>query len=113
MLPHCDFVEQASVVGEEGSSLRPDLIVLLPGGKTVVVDAKAPLKGYLEALEAENEESRRSSMKAHAAQLRQHMSKLSAKRYTEQLDTAPEFVVLFLPGGEFLQRRLGARSRAH
>ncbi|MBZ0113248.1 MAG: DNA recombination protein RmuC, partial [Thermoanaerobaculia bacterium] len=105
MLPHCDFVEQAQVSGEDGS-LRPDLIVLLPGGKTVVVDAKAPLKGYLEAMDAPDEESRRLHMRAHATQLRQHMVKLGAKRYTEQLDSAPEFVVLFLPGESFFSAAL-------
>lgn len=105
MVPHCDFIEQAQVSGEDGI-LRPDLIVLLPGGKTVVVDAKAPLKGYLEAMDAPDEETRQLQMKAHAAQLRQHMVKLGAKRYTEQLDSAPEFVVLFLPGESFFSAAL-------
>jgi len=97
MLPHCDFVEQASVTTDEGR-LRPDLIVRLPGGKTVVVDAKAPLQAFLEAQETESEQERLAKMKDHARQVRDHMSKLSARNYWQQFDSAPDFVVMFLPG---------------
>jgi DNA recombination protein RmuC len=96
MLSHCDFCEQASVTTEDGR-LRPDLVVRLPGGKSVVVDAKAPLEAYLSAFEAEDEDERRAHLDAHARQLRDHITKLSGKSYWSQFDHTPEFVVLFVP----------------
>ncbi len=106
MLPHTDFVEQERVSGEEGSQLRPDLIVRLPGSKTVVVDAKAPLKDLLAAIDADDETKRKEHLKAHSLQLRRHMEKLGAKGYAERLDSAPEFVVLFLPSESFFSAAL-------
>jgi len=100
MLAHCDFTTQVVVEGEEGR-LRPDLVVHLPNRRHVVVDAKAPLEGYLAALEATDEESRRARLRDHARQLRAHVQKLSARGYARQLEQAPEFVVLFLPGEAF------------
>jgi DNA recombination protein RmuC len=105
MLPYCDFMEQESVVTGEGK-LRPDLVVRLPGGKVVVVDAKAPLKAYLDAFEAETEDDRRRHLKDHARLVRDHMAKLSAKAYWEQLPDSPEFVVMFLPGETFFSGAL-------
>ena len=95
--PHCDFVEQASLGGADGT-LRPDLIVSMPGGKHVVVDAKAPLQGVLDAYEARDEEEREQHLRAHARLLRKHVKALSDKAYWDQLDSAPDFVVMFLPG---------------
>ncbi len=97
MVRHCDFCEQSSFAGDE-RTLRPDLIVNLPGGKHVVVDAKAPLQGVLDAYEAPNEEERERHLKDHARLLRKHVKQLSDKGYWAGLDSAPDFVVLFLPG---------------
>jgi len=97
MIERCDFDEQVSVDTEEGR-LRPDLIVHLPLGKSVVVDAKVPLKAYLEALDAADETARTVKLKEHATQLRAHMDRLAAKSYWDQFQPTPEFVVMFLPG---------------
>lgn len=105
MLPHVDFVEQETLGGEDGR-LRPDLIVRLPGGQSVVVDAKAPLDAYLRALEAPDDGARAASLRDHARQVRDHMTKLSAKAYFERIQPAPEFVVMFLPGEAFFSAAL-------
>lgn len=105
MLDHCDFVEQASVDVADGK-LRPDMIVRLPGGKTVVVDAKAPLSAYLDSLEMPDDESRELRLKDHARQVRDHMTKLSQKGYWDQFEAAPEFVIMFLPGETFFSAAL-------
>jgi DNA recombination protein RmuC len=97
MVAHCDFVEQSSLAGGD-TSLRPDVIVSLPGGKHVVVDAKAPLQGVLDAYEARDEEERERHLRDHARLLRKHVKSLSDKAYWEGLDSAPDFVVMFLPG---------------
>ncbi len=105
MVDHCDFIEQTSVQTEEGR-MRPDMIVRLPAGKTIVVDAKASLNAYLEALEAEDDEGRVSRLKQHAVQVRGHIEKLSRKAYWEQFRDAPDFVILFLPGEMFFSAAL-------
>jgi DNA recombination protein RmuC len=97
MLAHCDFQEQAATRDGDGTLLIPDLVVNLPGGKHVVVDAKAPLAAYLDALEAEDDTTRRSHLQAHARQVADHIVKLGAKRYWQQFEPAPEFVIMFLP----------------
>lgn len=101
MEEHADFQEQQTVNGEDGRQ-RPDLAVKLPGGKTVVVDSKVPLQGYLDALEAPDEMVRGQALKRHAAHLRTHMEQLSTKAYWDQFAQTPDFVVLFVPGESFL-----------
>jgi len=93
---HCDFAEQATIATQDGR-IRPDVIVRLPGGKTVVVDAKAPLSAYLEALDGD-ESQRAAKLVEHARQVRDHMSRLASKDYAAQVPGSPEFVVMFLPG---------------
>jgi len=101
MVAHCDFVEQESVTVEEGR-LRPDMVVQLPGGRQIIVDAKTVLAGYLDAHEASSEEQRLDGLRRHSAQVRSRMDQLSLKAYWSQFEQAPEFVVLFLPGEQFL-----------
>jgi DNA recombination protein RmuC len=102
MLDYCDFQEQAVVAGEGGRQ-RPDLIVRLPGGKTVVVDAKAPMAAYLDAVDQPAAEAgaREALLRDHARQVRDHMVELGSKAYWLQFDPAPDFVVMFLPGETF------------
>ena len=100
MSEHCDFTEQLSVSTEQGR-IRPDLIVHLPAGREIVVDAKVSLEAYLDALSAETEQGRKEALARHATQIRSHMSALSARSYWEQFDKAPEFVVMFIPGESF------------
>ncbi len=103
MLAHCDFDEQTTVTDADGRMLRPDLVVNLPGGKHIVVDAKAPLAAYLDSLEAEDEDTRRGHLVSHARQVRDHITKLGAKRYWQQFEPAPEFVIMFLPDETFFR----------
>jgi DNA recombination protein RmuC len=105
MSEHCDFTEQAEVTTAEGR-FRPDMTVRLPGGKQVVIDAKVPLQAYMEALEAEGETARLTKLRDHARQVRNHVTQLSAKAYWDALESAPEFVVLFLPGEMFFSAAL-------
>jgi DNA recombination protein RmuC len=105
MLDHCDFYEQQSTDTEDGR-LRPDLLVRLPGTKNIVVDAKAPLSAYLDAIEAKDDETRTARLQAHARQVRDHICALGRKSYFEQFTPAPEFVVLFLPGEVFFSAAL-------
>jgi DNA recombination protein RmuC len=97
MVRYCDFAEQTPVAGDE-KTLRPDMVVNLPGGKHLVVDAKAPLQGVLDAYQARDEEERQKHLRDHARLLRRHVKALADKAYWAGLDSTPDLVVMFLPG---------------
>jgi DNA recombination protein RmuC len=105
MMEHCDFTEQETIDGDSGR-LRPDLIVRLPGGKRLVVDAKVPLDAYLKALDAPDDAERQKRLADHARQVKTHVMQLAAKGYGAQIDPSPEFVVMFLPGEVFFSAAL-------
>lgn len=105
MLEHVDFTEQVSVDTVDGK-LRPDLVVILSGGKRIVVDAKVAFNGFLEAQEARDEATRTARLAAHARHLRAHIDSLAAKQYWEQFAPTPEFVVMFVPSEVFLSAAL-------
>jgi DNA recombination protein RmuC len=107
MLAHCDFLEQHTIEAD-GGVLRPDMLVRLPGGKLIVVDAKVPLDAYLAALEADGEDARELHVARHAKQTRNHIVKLAAKGYHGRLDATPEFVVMFVPSDGIYQAALEA-----
>ena len=102
MVEHCDYVSQATVSTDDGS-LRPDLVVRIPGGKHVVVDAKAPLAAYLDAFETSDDAERQRLFADHARQVREHIGTLSAKGYWRQFEPSPDFVVMFLPDESYLR----------
>jgi len=105
MLNYCDFSEQETLKTESGS-LRPDLIVKLPGGKTIVVDAKAPVAAYLDAMSLPGEEERKPKLQAFARLVRERIAELGRKAYWDQFDHTPELVVMFLPGDHFYSAAL-------
>ena len=102
MLEHCDYVAQTTATTEDGA-LRPDLVVRIPGGKNLVVDAKAPLTAYLDAFETSDEVARAGRFADHARQVREHVTKLSAKRYWRQFEPSPDLVIMFLPDESYLR----------
>jgi DNA recombination protein RmuC len=105
MVEHCDFDEQASVRTDDGL-LRPDLVVTMAGEKNIVVDAKVPFAGWLEAMEARDDQQRAARLKAHVRHVRDHIDELAGKKYWEHLDPSPEFVVMFVPAEVFLNAAL-------
>jgi DNA recombination protein RmuC len=105
MVEYCDFYQQETINTDNGK-LRPDMTIRLPGSRTIVVDSKAPLQAYLEALEARDEVTRLAKLKEHARQIRTHLSKLGTKAYWDQFEQSPEFVFMFLPGETFFSAAL-------
>jgi DNA recombination protein RmuC len=99
MLDHCDFRVQASERNDEGKLLRPDLVVNLPGGKSIVVDAKVPIEAYLDAVNTDDPDLKHAHLARHAAQVRDHIGKLGQKRYWQQFEPSPDFVVMFVDEG--------------
>jgi DNA recombination protein RmuC len=105
MIEYCDFVSQESVQSDSGL-LRPDVVVKLPGGKDVVIDAKTPLSAYLDAVEAKDDAEREAHLDNYARHVKTHIDQLSTKAYSAQFDSSPEFVVMFLPGEVFYSAAL-------
>lgn len=110
MVQHCDFIEQPSVTNED-ARFRPDMVVRLPGGRQIIVDAKTVLSAYLDAHEAQNDVQQAEALRRHAAQVKSRMDELSLKAYWTQFDHSPEFVVLFLPGEQYLGAALDQNPR--
>lgn len=106
MVQHCDFFEQETLRADDGSSMRPDMIVRMPDGREIIVDAKTPLDAYLSAIEAPDDETRKIEYARHARKVRERVKELAAKAYWSQFKNAPDFVVLFIPGEQFLSAAL-------
>ena len=102
LAPNVDFTEQVTTTDGEGSRLRPDVVINLPGGRCIVVDSKVALSGYLDAMEATDDASREAHLKKHAAELKGHVRNLSSKDYWKHVPATADFVVLFVPGENFL-----------
>jgi len=105
MSEHCDFDEQVTTLAND-KNIRPDMIVKMPGGRQLVVDVKAPLDAYLSAVEAEDDRTRDLFLEQHLKNVKDRIKELAMKKYWEQFDQAPDFVVLFIPGDQFLSAAL-------
>ena len=105
MVEHCDFYEQVHTTDGD-NIIRPDMIVRMPNKRELVVDVKTPLDAYLEAVEAPDDQKRQAALKRHARNVREHIRKLASKTYWEQFSRSPDFVILFIPGDQFLSAAL-------
>ncbi|MDH3325772.1 MAG: DNA recombination protein RmuC, partial [Gammaproteobacteria bacterium] len=106
LVEHCDFSEQTTVHDEEGARLRPDMIVRLPAGREIIVDSKTPLDAYLDAIEATTDTDKEIALQRHLKHVKQRIKELASKTYWHQFNQSPDFVVLFIPGDQFLNAAL-------
>ena len=106
MVEHCDFQEQVHTTTSDDKIIRPDMIVSMPGDRTLVVDVKTPLDAYLAAVEATDDSKRKAALERHARNVREHIRALASKSYWDQFSESPEFVILFIPGDQFLSAAL-------
>lgn len=106
LVEHCDFYEQISTQDDEGAQLRPDMIVRLPAGREIIIDSKTPLDAYLDAMEAQSDDEKELALQRHLKHLKQRVRELSSKAYWQQFEQSPDFVVLFIPGDQFLNAAL-------
>jgi DNA recombination protein RmuC len=106
MVEHCDFTEQVHARSNDDAAIRPDMIVHMPDGRDLVVDVKTPLDAYLDAVDAQTDEARTIALKRHANALAERVRQLSAKSYWAQFEKSPDFVILFIPGDQFLSAAL-------
>jgi len=102
MVEHCDFVEQHTVETDEGNRLRPDMIIRMPAGREIIIDCKTPLDAYLDAIEANSDAEKQQALHRHLKHVRQRIRELASKTYWQQFKHSPDFVVLFIPGDQFL-----------
>ncbi len=106
MIKHCDFVEQESRQTDKGNIIRPDMVVRMPGKRELIIDAKTPLEGFLLSLEASNESEKKNALLQHAKNFREQVRVLSAKAYWQQFSGSPDFVIMYIPGDQFLNSAL-------
>ncbi|MEM9173420.1 MAG: DNA recombination protein RmuC, partial [Pseudomonadota bacterium] len=111
MVEHCDFVEQGTIRDDEGAMLRPDLIIRMPDRRELVVDVKTPLDAYLSAVEAADDQQRDAFLVQHARKVQERIKELASKAYWSQFENSPEFVILFIPGDQFLSAALKLRPQ--
>ncbi len=102
MVEHCDFIEQLTVETDEGNRLRPDMIIRMPAGREIIIDCKTPLDAYLDAVEANSDAEKQQALDRHLKHVRQRIRELASKTYWQQFNHSPDFVVLFIPGDQFL-----------
>lgn len=107
MVDHCDFSEQVHTRSADDAAIRPDMIVHMPDGRDLVVDVKTPLDAYLDAVDATTDEARAAALKRHSNAVAERVRQLSAKSYWAQFEKSPDFVILFIPGDQFLSAALG------
>jgi DNA recombination protein RmuC len=112
MVNHCDFIEQAHTETESGA-VRPDMIVRLPDQGTIVIDAKTPLDAYLTAIEANDDQSRKVALRRHERKVAERVRELASKAYWAQFEESPEFVILFIPGDQFLAAAMDVNPELH
>lgn len=112
MVKHCDFIEQVHKETEDGA-VRPDMIVRLPGQGTIVIDAKTPLDAYLTAIDAEDDQARKTALQRHARKVAERVRELASKAYWSQFDESPQFVILFIPGDQFLAAAMDENPMLH